>query len=569
MSSKPFSLGERITNPDRKAILTAIRSHCASIWSSGLWVHPQSVIHGDGHSAAIIKVLERILEPYMAMRSCLNEGEILILLSAALAHDVGYLPMEPAEIYDFDYARANHPERSQKYISDNVQVFNDRAGPLIGLCARGHRDVPMKKDEYDDKMLGDDNIRLQFLTALLRLADELDLSVDRAPKPFYDQIKQYYGKLSDFTILQWMRHYYTEGIRIVHSVKDGTLHIRFSIFSYIPTKEYETYVVEPWIVGPIKRAILDTYDALARESIILETDVGYQTIVNPAKEQLPSDLFLRQQRSVLDLQIERSLLRYDYRRVFSFIEETKTKNHIFDSPVVRIRNSAEYSLFNNSNDKTWLAAHGAFLVLSRDLFANATSLTIDEDFIEQTMGFSMNIEKDHTSSSPELQYIRRETIKENLESAPIQVVMTALEGLRPFEDKIVCVYEVKRNLDLVSIHCRYLKLEPIQPGERVRCKYSWDSTVLPWDSLSTSLMHYTKNIDFKLEKFPKEYWMKTTANLLMKKGFGVTERLEPNFRVLYGEDATYLRVSEWLAPGTQISTVWKDTRLRLEKRNDV
>ena len=119
----------------------------------------------------------------------LSDEEIFCLLSAAWLHDIGMIPVndekEKYENMSFkdrkEYSkkvRDNHNIRSKNYIENNKKKLNidDFEADIIGKITKGHREVDL--GEYKDTH-SKTKIRLSSLSAILRLADECDVSHNR------------------------------------------------------------------------------------------------------------------------------------------------------------------------------------------------------------------------------------------------------------------------------------------------------------------------------------------------------------------------------------------------------
>ena len=126
--------------------------------------------------------------------------ELYVLLMAALLHDVGmgYSPEELAERRPLDYEqymsspdatvpdfiRANHHDLGALIIMDNWQsvlIPDEATAAAIADVCRGHRKVDlMDKTRYPTRLkVGAGVVNLPYLAAVVRLADELDISASR------------------------------------------------------------------------------------------------------------------------------------------------------------------------------------------------------------------------------------------------------------------------------------------------------------------------------------------------------------------------------------------------------
>jgi hypothetical protein len=561
-----MNLEDYLTDKDLRTALQSVKDHCSAIWVQGLYPAPWTVIHGVPHSEAVATLLGRLLEVYMTKPYKLNQGETLVLLGAAWLHDVGYLPKgrENKGNYDFDEVKKNHPVRGYDYIMSHISECGGKHwAPLIALCVRGHREVPQNEGEYANRVAKSYKIRLQFLTALLRLADELDIGEDRAPRPFFTQIKEFYGSLPAHTILQWIRHYYTEAVDLQHEAKNGA-HIHIGIHTYIPSEEYEKYVVEPWIIEPVKTAVLDTFHALSTEYLTLDTNVTskYQTVAS--MEVIPHNVFSYFQKQVLDRESLQSLVRYNFKRVCEFQGETGQKDHVFNSMIIKTRNSLSYALVNNSNDRRYLTGNGSLLGLSTDIFEAKPGQKITKENVEEKTGTTVQITRNGKPKKIRIRYFETQTLSDLEKMSISQICGKYLSAIKTFSDKVFGFYQLKEDKGVKTVAIKYLFLEPMQPKEELQFEYSWNSTFLPWDVVTITLSHPTKGVSISFESFPDSYVFRTTVSLLREVGARPGQERKPEFFVESGNKARCFADSGVIAPGTQIVAQWRDANTRLE-----
>ncbi len=185
---------------------------------------PDYTDHTELHSLTVIDSCNRFIGQDEIKK--LNKDEIYILLMACYLHDVGmgvdekiyhefkdrfgekaYFEAHPdAKIQDF--IRSYHQEFSGVFI-DKYEQFFDFPSPeyafAVKQVARGHR----KTDLFDEKeypsaypLPNGNTVCLPYLSALIRLADEIDILDSRNPSLLYD-----IGSLTDYIdILYHKRH---------------------------------------------------------------------------------------------------------------------------------------------------------------------------------------------------------------------------------------------------------------------------------------------------------------------------------------------------------------------------
>ena len=122
----------------------------------------------------------------------LSDMEIFCLLSASWLHDIGMIPFD-SELIDFDdkskeereeirnKIRNSHHIRSYLYIENHKKELNltDVEAIAIGRISKGHRKVSLSSLEDIPSIHSNNKIRVPFLAAILRIADECDISGSR------------------------------------------------------------------------------------------------------------------------------------------------------------------------------------------------------------------------------------------------------------------------------------------------------------------------------------------------------------------------------------------------------
>lgn len=118
----------------------------------------------------------------------LNKYEIFFLICAAWLHDWGMVGTED-EIPD--KIRKDHHIRTETYFETHYSKlgFTFHEGRIIGRICKGHRKVDLHSEEYEDMTFEQGiRIRTRFLAALLRIADEADITHSRTPEVIYYSI---------------------------------------------------------------------------------------------------------------------------------------------------------------------------------------------------------------------------------------------------------------------------------------------------------------------------------------------------------------------------------------------
>jgi len=141
--------------------------------------------HGIDHAVRTVNNLAYSLEKCGALNR-LTQDDLLVLICAALLHDIGMGPIDDDEMSSFVTKgvssdtkagwRKEHHDRAQRCITTSTELgfVPDILRARVGRVARGHREVNLLRD--DDLVAHPDDA---FLAASLRLADQMDLSPAR------------------------------------------------------------------------------------------------------------------------------------------------------------------------------------------------------------------------------------------------------------------------------------------------------------------------------------------------------------------------------------------------------
>jgi hypothetical protein len=163
--------------------------------------------HGPQHYANIEANLDLMLSE--EMKQALAPEEIFLLLCGVHFHDIGLL----SERYSGEAwtdVRKEHVERTYDYLDEHYEDwgFNRfEAFALKHICL-GHGG----KTLYDlpkTEVIHRTTVRIQFLSALLRMADELDLDYTRTSK-YIRQLK----KIPEDSLKHWIKHEEVGGVYI-------------------------------------------------------------------------------------------------------------------------------------------------------------------------------------------------------------------------------------------------------------------------------------------------------------------------------------------------------------------
>ena len=162
---------------------------------------PDFTDHSFLHSMNVIDYCNRIIGEEQIKK--LNPEECYVLIMSCYLHDIGMGIgnrdfAEFSEKLDFgDYfdnhdrqndaetVRAFHNEYSGLFIRKYSEVFDIPSESMtraIVQVSRGHRNTDLlDRSEFGNIQAGDANIRTAYLSAVMRLADEIDVASDRNP----------------------------------------------------------------------------------------------------------------------------------------------------------------------------------------------------------------------------------------------------------------------------------------------------------------------------------------------------------------------------------------------------
>jgi len=198
------------------------------------YVFPNYTLHNTGHSFRIMEYMSKIVNDV----SKLNELEITLLIYSALLHDIGMAVSEDdvnlikTDSFPFcevkfsamkkimngdedlalqEYVRRIHASLSGKYIVENLKdklvipklINLDFAKELALICQAHTEDYDwIKINLRTNEVRGDYSFNPQFIAAVLRLADVLDIDGNRTPYNLYQIISP--KGISDE---EWKQHF--------------------------------------------------------------------------------------------------------------------------------------------------------------------------------------------------------------------------------------------------------------------------------------------------------------------------------------------------------------------------
>lgn len=160
---------------------------------------PEYNNHDIKHAEVVEKNLNYVIPDNI--KENLNSDEIFCLLCGAWLHDTGmildldeekkYLNADADGKKDFKSdVRNNHHIRSYNFImSESTLDFDHKERKIIAYISRGHRNISIQDELHEKFRIGGErgSVRLQLLAALLRLADECDITSDRVSEHYIEE----------------------------------------------------------------------------------------------------------------------------------------------------------------------------------------------------------------------------------------------------------------------------------------------------------------------------------------------------------------------------------------------
>ncbi len=147
--------------------------------------------HGPKHIIRVLEYVDKLLANDIEK---LSELELYLLLCSVVLHDQGLL-----------HGRAGHSRASQKLLKlpDFSGLFEDHEVEFLGKIVAVHsarEDIVKEFQSFDDvEHVAGDSVRLKYLAALLRLADELDEDSRRAKSRVFQKLH-----LPEESVIYWL-----------------------------------------------------------------------------------------------------------------------------------------------------------------------------------------------------------------------------------------------------------------------------------------------------------------------------------------------------------------------------
>ena len=197
--------------------LERIRKAAAPLLSKITETFPEYTDHTIAHSDRIIVSYETVVPD--SLKKQLNKYEIYFLVAGAYLHDIGMVNFREFSggvlgKPEIDNIRSNHHLRSEDLIIRKYRQFsieNDHQARIIGRICRGHRQENLASTTFDPSYAYEDcPINIPLLAAFLRIADELDITFERASWMIYENIPP----TNEVSKNEWERHLSISGVAL-------------------------------------------------------------------------------------------------------------------------------------------------------------------------------------------------------------------------------------------------------------------------------------------------------------------------------------------------------------------
>lgn len=170
-------------NPSLHSKLEEIEKLASAVLTYTAGGFPYFTPHGFTHSLKVEENLDWLIPDEEKPK--LNDWEIFFLIVAAWMHDWGMVCKageKPEEVRQVHHIRT---ENNFEALYDKLKLDKHEA-IIIGRIARGHRKEDLRGSLFDARIHSTNvHIDIRFLAALLRIADECDITYNRVPELIY------------------------------------------------------------------------------------------------------------------------------------------------------------------------------------------------------------------------------------------------------------------------------------------------------------------------------------------------------------------------------------------------
>jgi hypothetical protein len=261
-----------ITDGTIEARLIELRERVTPILANNLL--PHFTDHSVAHSDSLVRIVDQLIQPLQQSAQQLTQDELQILYSACYLHDIGmqYENADKTQVISnlhLSQSWSDLSEDTRRYLLRThhaaisaemvimsvraekppigIQLKEDHYGKYVAPICEAHT-LDSISPRYHEIIRDGPNIRNYLLSALLRVADILDLSQRRANT---DKARTLRLDLESQT--HWWRHYYTEDVRVDQNEKTVTVWFDFPLARFEEYRKLVPRLQMPWIRAEFNR----------------------------------------------------------------------------------------------------------------------------------------------------------------------------------------------------------------------------------------------------------------------------------------------------------------------------
>jgi hypothetical protein len=285
--------------PDQLVRLNHIQKYVTDLWAHGTFLHPLFTLHGAQHSQQVELIIGHILAPehrdHHRLEDMLTSEQLFYLLASAWLHDTGMIwpPTEKEKqaasqegMPIADWIRKEHHKRSYGYVVSHARELRlepDEAN-TIGVVCQAHTG----KDLTSDHSLTTSFLNTRFLAAVLRIADELDISKERTPPQL---LELRWNEMDSTSRWHWLKHWCV--LRADHrheelkDEKPAVLQLSYQLTIRLPNSRYEAPFWDR-VMGPIQETVDDQgVDSILRQKHLAIGYRNFEYLVQFCNDTLP------------------------------------------------------------------------------------------------------------------------------------------------------------------------------------------------------------------------------------------------------------------------------------------
>jgi len=192
--------------------------------------------HGVRHVRSVVKIIDKLYKYFQEVKK-LEKYEIFVLLSAVYIHDLGMFAHNPH--FSKDKQRKYHGRISGKVLLSmknfrKKSFITEEEALAIALVSSAHQsNFPINNIKENIK-IGNHIIRLALLGSVLRIADALDISSNRAKQEFLEYFEELYGKPGAPSVFEWNINYCCK--KSLNIIENNTIEYQLKVDQHLKDK---------------------------------------------------------------------------------------------------------------------------------------------------------------------------------------------------------------------------------------------------------------------------------------------------------------------------------------------